>query len=287
MTKIYKSINSGKYFIHIEDIGNGMALFVSPKGRLMPIKTKSFEKETMEGKTDNLFNRRLITAEQKERREKYYLNKIEELKRKKENELDRMKKLEHRAYHEAGHAVIFFAMGISIEKVTIRCRYDKARETPLGGETVIDRSSEYVGFALKYPAFAEIIGTYASYYSEKKKFKLKNNRELLKLKDGSKLDQETVNSLLNPVGKNLAKVTKNILKKTSAILLDFPIIWKSVERVALQLLDQSEITGEQLEKIMAAECSAVESNVKSLRLFIKIFIEDTLGLDNSTEVSKE
>ncbi|MGD9307159.1 MAG: hypothetical protein PVF79_23045 [Desulfobacterales bacterium] len=67
---IYKNKASGKYFIHIEDIENGEALFVTPSGELKFLELSLFEiQEPVD--EDSLLRRGLITQLQVERYNKY------------------------------------------------------------------------------------------------------------------------------------------------------------------------------------------------------------------------
>jgi hypothetical protein len=67
---IFKNKASGKYFIHIEDIENGEALFVTPLGELKFLELSLFESQEPVDE-DSLLRRGLITQLQVERYNKY------------------------------------------------------------------------------------------------------------------------------------------------------------------------------------------------------------------------
>ena len=67
---IFQNIASGKYFIHIEDVGNGEALFITPSGDLKFLELKLFASQ--ESVDEDLYLRRdLVTQLQVERYHKY------------------------------------------------------------------------------------------------------------------------------------------------------------------------------------------------------------------------
>jgi hypothetical protein len=67
---IFKNKASGKYFIHIEDIETGEALFVTPMGELRVLELSLFESQEHVDE-DSLLRRGLITQLQVERYHKY------------------------------------------------------------------------------------------------------------------------------------------------------------------------------------------------------------------------
>jgi hypothetical protein len=67
---IFKNKASGKYFIHIEDIENGVALFVTPLGEFKILELSLFESQEHVDE-DSLLGRGLITQLQVERYHKY------------------------------------------------------------------------------------------------------------------------------------------------------------------------------------------------------------------------
>ena len=67
---IFKNKASGRYFIHIEDIEHGEALFVTPVGELKVLELSLFESQEPVDE-DSLLRRGLITQLQIERYYKY------------------------------------------------------------------------------------------------------------------------------------------------------------------------------------------------------------------------
>ena len=67
---IFKNKASSKYFIHIEDIESGEALFVTPDGDLKVLELSLFESQEPVDE-DSLLSRGLITQLQVERYNKY------------------------------------------------------------------------------------------------------------------------------------------------------------------------------------------------------------------------
>jgi hypothetical protein len=68
---IFKNKVSGKYFIHIEDIENEEALFVTPLGELKVLELSLFESQEPVDE-DSFLRRGLITQLQVERYHKYW-----------------------------------------------------------------------------------------------------------------------------------------------------------------------------------------------------------------------
>ncbi len=66
---IYRNKSSGKYFIHIENIGNSKALFISPDGKIKPLELFLFDDQVMDDDEDHLLYQSLITKQQLK---KYY-----------------------------------------------------------------------------------------------------------------------------------------------------------------------------------------------------------------------
>ena len=67
---LFKNKASGKYFIHIEDVGNGEALFITPLGDLKFLELNLFASQ--ESVDEDLYLRRgLVTQLQVERYHKY------------------------------------------------------------------------------------------------------------------------------------------------------------------------------------------------------------------------
>ena len=67
---LFKNKASGKYFIHIEDVGNGEALFITPLGDLKFLELNLFASQ--ESVDEDLYLRRgLVTQLQIERYHKY------------------------------------------------------------------------------------------------------------------------------------------------------------------------------------------------------------------------
>jgi hypothetical protein len=67
---IFKNKASGKYFIHIEDLENGEALFVTPLGEIKILELSLFESQEHVDE-DSLLRQGLITQLQAERYHKY------------------------------------------------------------------------------------------------------------------------------------------------------------------------------------------------------------------------
>jgi hypothetical protein len=67
---IYKNKASGKFFIYLEPMGKGEALFITPLGEFKPLKLSFFEsQESME--EEYFLRRGLITQRQVERYHKH------------------------------------------------------------------------------------------------------------------------------------------------------------------------------------------------------------------------
>lgn len=152
--------------------------------------------------------------------------------------------LEATAYHEAGHAVITRRLGYTVHSVTIKPGDDyqglAVSDSPLfGRDPTLGGPESGTDERMQHRVIAALAGSVAERRFNPEIFDIENSSD----------DYEVVFDTclrLGGDGDGASKVGEELYQKTEALVSEH---WLEIDRVARALLDRTELSGDDIERI--------------------------------------
>lgn len=189
---------------------------------------------------------------------------IQELRARKNKLLSGVRYFEERAWHEAGHCVVGYLLGMPIDKCSIEI------ELPLGGNISKSKTKPPTHFYAKNPILSCLMILYAGYCVTFQRLEIHSYKEVKRLLYGATIDFEAADKTLSHVCKDRSSDASEALDAISRSNLDFllslPLVWSMVETIAKELLKNTSIGGDGIARIIEEQSQGVDIRDLILRM---------------------